>query len=424
MATANEAYFDAAIRNQVGVRRFTNAEVRKILALLEKSDRRMSELLRKRLPSINPGDLTSARFASMIDSIRDIRGTLNADIRVELRRDLVGFAATERDFEVDAIKFFLPFDAEVATVSLQQVRAAVSARPFSGGVGASRTLSTWFADLKRADRKRITEAVQLAVAEGLTTDEATRLVVGTRANKFRDGVLAISRKNAETVIRTAINHVSNVAREEVWDANEDIIDALRWTATLDGRTSAICRARDGKYAPVGSKPLPDGLDPLQPPGARPPAHPNCRSVMVAAFDIDGVVQVMGERPTVRDTRTRQTREKDFRKEARDAVGASEWSAMTPAERNAAIRNRRQAWATENIGQVPAETDYQAWLTRQPARFQDDVLGKTKGALFRRGDLRLDKMVDRVGDELTLEELAKTKPQVFEDANLDPSEFVE
>ena len=42
---------------------------------------------------------------------------------------------------------------------------------------------------------------------------------------------------------------------------------------------------------------------------------------------------------------------------------------------------------------------QGWLGRQSAAFQDDVLGRTRGLLFRKGGLRLDRFVNRAGDEL-------------------------
>ena len=78
---------------------------------------------------------------------------------------------------------------------------------------------------------------------------------------------------------------------------------------------------------------------------------------------------------------------------------------------------------ELIGRVPAKVDYETWLRRQSAAFQDDVLGKTKGRLFRRGDLPLDRFVDRLDAEKTLAELAKSDASAFELAGLDPSEFL-
>lgn len=48
--------------------------------------------------------------------------------------------------------------------------------------------------------------------------------------------------------------------------------------------------------------------------------------------------------------------------------------------------------------------YDEWLRRQPVGVQDDILGKTRGRLFRDGQLPMRGFVSRSGEELTLKEL--------------------
>lgn len=84
---------------------------------------------------------------------------------------------------------------------------------------------------------------------------------------------------------------------------------------------------------------------------------------------------------------------------------------------------RTAWQRRNIGTVPNDVTYGEWLKTQPDWFQDDVLGKTKGKLFRSGGLKIDQFVDRRGDSLTLSELAREKPAAFDEAGLDPQDFI-
>jgi len=69
------------------------------------------------------------------------------------------------------------------------------------------------------------------------------------------------------------------------------------------------------------------------------------------------------------------------------------------------------------GQVPESVTYQDWLKGKPAAFQDDVLGPTKGKLFRDGGLALDRFVDRKGHELTLQELRQKEAAAFKKAGL-------
>ena len=82
------------------------------------------------------------------------------------------------------------------------------------------------------------------------------------------------------------------------------------------------------------------------------------------------------------------------------------------------RQTRDARASMD-GAVPAKTTYQTWLNRQTTGFQDEVLGPTRGALFRRGDLTVDKFVDmRSGRPFTLDELARAEGAAFKKAGLD------
>jgi len=78
---------------------------------------------------------------------------------------------------------------------------------------------------------------------------------------------------------------------------------------------------------------------------------------------------------------------------------------------------RERWARVNIGTVPSKLDYDTWLRRQPAAFQDRALGaKWRGEAFRKG-ARVDRYVDRRGNELTLDQWAQTQPEIAEAAGL-------
>jgi len=54
--------------------------------------------------------------------------------------------------------------------------------------------------------------------------------------------------------------------------------------------------------------------------------------------------------------------------------------------------------------VAKETTYDQWLKRQPASFQDEVLGPARGKLFRAGQETSHTFVDSRGKLLTLKQL--------------------
>lgn len=402
MATVNEEYRDAAIRHQIGLRRYSAGLSLRIARLLEEADAELTVFIRTRLAKFagKPADFTTQRWQELLADIKRMRAATMVEYRDLSRKDLTSLAPLEAAREVTLLTHAIPFEITFATVSADQIRAIVTSRPFQG-----RVLNDWFKELERSDQSRLQAAIQLGMAQGEDTDQIVRRVIGTKAKGYTDGVLSTTRRDATTIVRTAVNHISNSARNDLWEANADIISARIWVATLDGRTTPVCRSRDGHGAATKGASLPPGVKPLIPANVRPPAHMNCRSIMVAYIDGVGLV---GKRPFVRDTRTRDKREVDFRKLAR--------------QQGIPIQDVRRAWAAKNIGQVPASTNYQEFLSRQPASFQDEVLGKTKGLLFRKGDLQLTQFVDRSGNELTLGQLASTRPEAFIKAGLDPADF--
>jgi hypothetical protein len=414
---SNREIYDATIRHQMDVRRYAASEVRGMLGVMEDADKELIRLLRKRLPRLHGDvDWTSARWRALLADSRDLRREAARDLVRRSRDALVDFGTLEAGVERRIIQGALPVHLQTAAVPASQIRALVTQQPFSGGAHAARTLGQWWSGVAAADQGRIRDALQLGVSLGESTDQIVRRLAGTRAEQYRDGVLADSRRNVETVTRTAVNHVSNAAREELWQANDDIMLGVLWTSTLDGRTSAVCAARDGHAAAFPGRHLPDEVPRLEPPTARPPAHPNCRSVVVALLAGIGLAQQLPARPFVRDDRTRQRREVDFRAQAKAKAGGR-WRAMDEAQRRRAVKRLRDEWGERVVGSVPGKTNFDGWLRQQPAAFQDDYLGKTKGALFRRGKLKMDQFVDRRGQELNLAQLSQRYPEAFERANL-------
>lgn len=375
MATANETLFDLTLRHEVAVRRFTKGEVRRVLDLATRTDNEIAAKLLRELPE----SFAATRLRELLADCRRLRRVLTNMLRESFNETLIQVAEMEQDAAARNVRDSLAVEVSLAAVSAEALRvAALTTRIHD------KLLKEWWDKVAEREQKRILEALRLGYAQGESIPEMVRRIRGTRANNFEDGIISGTRRDIEAVVRTGINDVSNKVRGQFFDANADLVACLRWTSTLDGRTTPICRARDGHMAPVAGKPLPSGLPRLDPPEARPPAHVNCRSVMVAVLDGSGVV---GNRPFVR---------------GKKSIG--ELRFPTP--------EARKEWIARNVGRVPAETTYEQWLARQPREFQDDVLGPRRGKLFREGGLTLDQFVDRSGKELTLKQLRGMYPSAF------------
>lgn len=363
----NEALLDASVRHQVRVLRFTAGEAARATALLDASS---AEIV-KRLESEDLTAWSEARLRSQLTEIRRLREQVAAEIQGQVASAAPDFASDEADWELAALQATSPVVVAFAAAP-PQVLKTLAGQPINGV-----PLSGWLGQMVASDVVRMEQAIRLGIAQGETGRQMTARVMA---------VADVTRANAATIVRTSYNHVSNAAKQEVWTANADVLEGVRWTATLDGRTSPVCRSRDGQVYPVDK-------------GPRPPAHPNCRSQVVPVVKGERIV---GERPVVRDSRTRREREIDFRAEAAAAAG-DKWKTMGAQERSAAAAARRAAWTAENVGTVPSNVTYDAWLRRQPKAFQDEVLGPARAKMFRDGET-LDRFVDASGRQYTLAEL--------------------
>lgn len=351
MAIADD-FADELTRHQIGLQRLSNATVRKIVALLNRADARIVE----RLLSADVSELSRARQEALLEDFRRIIASVYADATGQLQIELDALAVYEGEYQGNLFTRLLPLDLEVIRPSGAQIVAAVNSRPFQG-----RLLREWYRDLEASAFARLRDTIRMGIIEGRTVDQMVRDIRGTRANGFADGITAVSRRQAEATVRTAVNHVATVARESLWKGNERLVKGVQWSATLDGRTTAVCRARDGQVYPLDT-------------GPRPPAHINCRSSVIPVL-------------------------KSLREIGVDA------------------RNLPPSTRASMNGQVAEDVTYDAWLRRQPVAFQEDVLGVAKARLFREGGLTLDRFVDRAGREYTLDELRRRDRQAWERAGM-------
>lgn len=410
MATANDLFQDSLIQRAVDLLAFDSGLSSRVIRATQSSERAIVALLREGLDAIGPGGAVATarqlrQLERLLKEIRLVRAAALRGVSELVREELTQLVVDEVTFTQFAfVEAVGVVEVVLDPPTRARVRAATFGTPFGQGPGSPvRTSSQWFRSLEQADISRIEGAIQAGFLEGDTIPGIVRRVRGSRLLGGVDGVTEITRRQAKRLVRTTVNHFSNQVREEVFAANPDVVNALVWTSTLDGRTSSICQRRDGKFTTAPGQELPPQFQNkprLQPPDARPPAHPNCRSVMVAALDPDGL---LGDRPFITDTRTREKREVDFRKIAR--------------REGKPIKQVRSEWASERVGRVPAQTDYQQWLSRRPAKFQNEVLGPTRGKLFRQGGLTVDKFVDKTGRSFTLKELRATHASAFERAGV-------
>ncbi len=273
---------DALTAHEIGLQRLSNATVRKMLATLNMSDVRIVE----RLLQEDISALSRKRQEALLSDIRRIVKSAYADATGQLHIELEALAEYEGQYQLDMFRAVVPVKLDTVSPSPSQLWAAVNSRPFQG-----RLLKDWYADLEAGAFQRLRNAIRAGIVEGRTIDQMVREVRGSAAQGYQDGILQVNRRAAESTVRTAVAHTANAARAKLYESNSGLIKGAQWVSTLDGRTSAVCRARDGIVYPVDS-------------GPRPPAHPNClpgHSIVSPAGSITGASKrwFKGEMVTIR-----------------------------------------------------------------------------------------------------------------------------
>ena len=370
---ANDDIRDQILRHQIELLRFGDGLAARIQRILNRAEPELRRKLKARLERIaalgyDPGPATTRRMQKLSAFIAELNRPTFAEINDLVRRELVGLAFGETQWISGVLTSTLPVVFEPVIPTGRQLRGIVFARPFN-----NRILRDWLSTFEMNDRRRMMDEIRQGLVFSETPTQIARRIFGTAALGGADGTREITRRGAQTLAQTATSAISNATRQELYRRNRRVIPREQYVATLDSRTTPICRSLDGDVFPVGDGPIP-------------PIHMNCRSVRVPV--IDG--RKLGSRPATAFT------EDDLR------------GLRGPARRRAVERL---------TGRVPAETTYQQWLSQQSASFQDSVLGPARGRLFRSGELDLKGFVDNSGNQWTLRELYERDPGAFQRANV-------
>lgn len=357
--TVNEVILDESIHRAITLERLKSGESLRVRRFLD--DKVLPDVLGQLQRLEQMGVRQSTRRKRLKDLFAAIKELLNSkfsELRGDTRKRIEAIGVKESKWMVGSIARSFPYQIDLITPNVSMIKAGLQSTGARGKT-LGRSYTEWWDSVNRASRTKIMQEVNIGLASGESVDKIVRRVRGTRANRYRDGAWRTTGRHAEAVVRTNINHIASVARNEVAKANQDVIKAERWVSTLDSRTSVICANLDGRKLEVGQ-------------GIRPPAHVRCRSIVIPVT-------------------------KSFRE-----LGLN---IDEPPPSNRASRNYPSA-AKAVRGEVPGTITYGRWLRSQPVDIQNEVLGKRKAQLFRSGKVSISQFTDSSLRPLTLEQLQR------------------
>ncbi|MAQ49047.1 MAG: phage head morphogenesis protein [Chloroflexi bacterium] len=364
MPESPEELTEIATRHQVYLEGLKTHETKKA----EKFLNEINKIVSIKLAGKDLTDYSRIRLNKLLKSIRADLKIVSGEYAAMMAKESIDIAKYERSFELKSLGQVVAYDFVVPTAS--QLRTAIFENPLTiSGADNGKMLKPFLRDVSNRSAEQIAGIIQAGYYEGQTTPQIIKNIKGTRGARYTDGALFRINRALGVATRTAVQHAAVQAREQVWQNNKDIVKKVRWVSTLDGRTSAVCRSLDGREFPVDK-------------GIRPPAHPNCRSTVVAVLD-------------------------------------SRFDALDRgATRKARSRNAQGESVVQNVS---AKETYYSWLKRQPAAFQASVIGESRAKLLRNGGMSADRFselqLSSNFKEMTLADLNQLEPQAFQKANI-------
>ena len=304
----------ALFRNAIDLNRYSNSVAKQIILVYNDIIIDAANQLQNLLPDAGgEGALTisspakAARLRAILAQLKDSLNTWSGGSITALSTELQGLAELQSDFVTDQLRKALPPGARTAVntveISPQFAQSVVTTDPTQIGVitlsddlyaavqGAPQTYSLTAAQgtmitlpngevVSKAFRgiavdqsERFGQVVRNGLLTGETTPSIAKRLIGQlqfgeSAKTARQLVAAggeltaVADNQIMALVRTSINQVANAASQQVYEANQDITKKYRYIATLDTRTSARCRALDGREFEYGK-------------GPTPPQHFNC-----------------------------------------------------------------------------------------------------------------------------------------------------
>jgi SPP1 gp7 family putative phage head morphogenesis protein len=383
---------EALYRNAIDLNRFSNSVARRIINAY--NDIIIDAVNQLRTIDELAAPVKAARLRGILAQLKDSLATWAGDSTELTAVELQGIAELQSEFVADQLARALPagsrdavrtveispqFAQSVVTTDPTQLNvvalsddlfAAVQGAPqtfsLTAAQGATITLpngevvSKAFRGIAVDQAERFSQVVRQGLLTGEPTPDIAKRLIGSlefgeRARNVRQLIAAggqataVADNQVITLVRTSVNQVANTASQQVYEANQDITKKYRYVATLDTRTSSICRALDGREFEYGRGPMP-------------PQHFNCRSTTVPIID-----------PDILPPSTTATR-------------------------------------ASAAGQVPVNMSYGEWLSNQDLPTKAKALGASKVAYFDKLAAKygpkdaIAKLVRDDGSELTLDHL--------------------
>ena len=348
----SEQLESAEVSHQIYLQRLASGTASKLNPVLED----FGKWVRRRILSEGETIETKKALNALLKDVNErMSGDLNGWVDL-LQSDLDNLAGYEPQFQAKLIDSAITnedFSANIPATS--QVISAASNNPLV--LGANNSAVSYQGYIDSYTKQQVSQAASI-ISGGFSQGQTTAAI---SSNLLNNGLVKSSREGF-TLAKTTTNHMAAIAKDKTFRENSDVVIGYVIVATLDSKTSDICKFHDGQEVKWS-----DGYQPM------PPFHYNCRTTTSPL--INGKYSF------------------DDSSATRASVGDS------------------------GAKQVSAKDTYYSWLKKQDAELQNEALGQERAAIFRNAGLSASEFRNesntRMGKPLTIDEMAKKDDRIAE-----------
>ena len=277
--------------------------------------------------------------------------------------------------------------------AFKDITDARAQRLLKNSIQINKTWDQWWTSTAAGDVQRIANVISGGVSQGLTIPQMVKLIAGSKASGYTDGVMSTSLSHARNLARTVSCGIANQAKEAFYEENEDAVLAVEWLSTLDGRTCPVCAGLDRqRWKPDKPHPVP-------------PSHPSCRCVLIPVTPLTDLGADAG----------RPRANADFDAEAKRAYEAKypnkRFEDLSPETRRKyryeAMRRFEEETGKKAYTFGNGNMNFKQYFNQMSEKQKRDWLGAEKYEIFRKGNLSLDKFIPPYPDKtFTVAELRR------------------
>jgi len=370
MANVSTKIADALTKHGIDLLRVDASIRREIVARLNGLERELIRLLRKVDP-MAPTNVKyqDARLVQLMGVSKSVFDQVYKDIQKSVHDSLTTIAEAESHKLITTINRAVQVQLVAKVLDPQTAKVLASRNVLIQGAPSA----DWWAKQKKDRMFAFERSVREGMLAGEGIDEIARRVRGTRANKYKDGIMETTRRQAQTLVRTSVQTVANESRFRTLKENNNVVKGYQWLATLDSRTTILCMTLDGQSWDLEGNPINGSTAGFQRP---PPAHFNCRSTLIPVL-----------------------------KSWADLVDEKKGGKRV-ADKLRKIKKPASVRASMDGG-VSDKLDYSEWLKRKDAKnpeFARGILGPGRYDLWKKGKLSFSDLIDQSWNPLTVEQL--------------------